>query len=120
MGKKTSTTTKAVAPAKRAAKPVAKTKPAVDSAVVTPPPKAAAPKTAAPKAAAPKRTPKPAAPPAPAFTHEDVTLRAYFISEKRNAAGIPGDSHQDWLEAERQLLAEAAAVKKPKAKSRKA
>jgi hypothetical protein len=37
---------------------------------------------------------------------EVVALRAYFISEQRTAQGKPGDSMTDWLEAERQLLAE--------------
>ena len=37
---------------------------------------------------------------------EVVALRAYFISEQRAAAGKPGDSMSDWLEAERQLLSE--------------
>jgi hypothetical protein len=40
---------------------------------------------------------------------EVVALRAYFISEQRAAAGKPGDSMTDWLEAERQLLAEKSA-----------
>lgn len=47
----------------------------------------------------------------PAFTTDDIALRAYFISEKRQKLGLPGDAHQDWLEAERQLLTESK--KKP-------
>lgn len=41
------------------------------------------------------------------FTVEEISLRAYFISERRQAMGWPGDSTQDWVEAERQLKAEA-------------
>ncbi|HEX5177561.1 MAG TPA: DUF2934 domain-containing protein [Chthoniobacteraceae bacterium] len=47
------------------------------------------------------------------FTQEEIALRAYFIAENRHAHGLPGDAHQDWLEAERQIMAEhrsAAAV----------
>jgi hypothetical protein len=51
---------------------------------------------------------------APAFTDSDVALRAYFLSERRRIHGLPGDEHQDWIEAERQLQSESAP--KPKAK----
>jgi hypothetical protein len=51
---------------------------------------------------------------APAITGEAIALRAYFIAEKRQQLGLPGDSQSDWLEAERQLRAEA---KQPKAKA---
>jgi hypothetical protein len=44
----------------------------------------------------------------PSISTDDVALRAYFIAEKRHAQGLPGDEHQDWIEAERQLQAEAA------------
>lgn len=47
----------------------------------------------------------------------DIALRAYFIAEKRRSQGVHGNEHQDWLEAERQLLAEK---KKPKKKSSEA
>jgi hypothetical protein len=43
----------------------------------------------------------------------DIALRAYFISEKRRSQGLHGNEHHDWVEAERQLLAEK---KKPKKK----
>ncbi len=36
-----------------------------------------------------------------------VRLRAYFISEWRQKNGVEGDSERDWIEAQRQLLAEA-------------
>lgn len=120
MGKNNDTTSKA-APAKRAAEPSSKTMRAAEPAIVTPPAKTAARKNGARAAAKPqpaKRASKPAS--APGYTQTDISLRAYFIAEKRVAAGLPGDSHQDWLEAERQIMAEAAAAKKPKAKAKKA
>jgi Protein of unknown function (DUF2934) len=39
---------------------------------------------------------------------EDIALRAYFIAERRHKMGWHGDSTGDWVEAERQLKAEAA------------
>jgi hypothetical protein len=47
-----------------------------------------------------------AAPPPP--THEQIALRAYEIFQQR--AGNQGDPEADWLEAERELLAAAAAA----------
>src|SRR5262249_49275392 len=41
------------------------------------------------------------------FTDDDIRIRAYFISEHRTREGIPGSSADDWLEARRQLQAEA-------------
>lgn len=38
---------------------------------------------------------------------DEVSLRAYFISERRRRFALPGDAESDWLEAKRQLLAEA-------------
>jgi len=38
---------------------------------------------------------------------DDIALRAYFIAEGRQATGGHGDEHGDWVEAERQLRAEA-------------
>jgi hypothetical protein len=40
-------------------------------------------------------------------TDEQIRTRAYFISEWRAKNGVAGDSAHDWLEARRQLLAEA-------------
>lgn len=40
------------------------------------------------------------------FTDADISLRAYFIAERRHKLGWPGDSTSDWVEAERQLTAE--------------
>ena len=45
---------------------------------------------------------------------DDIALRAYFIAEKRQRLGLPGDTESDWLEAERQLSAELSGTK-PKA-----
>ncbi len=41
-------------------------------------------------------------------TDEEIRIRAYFISEWRTQNGMLGDSARDWLEARRQLQAEAA------------
>jgi hypothetical protein len=40
-------------------------------------------------------------------SEDAVRLRAYFISERRRRFALPGDAESDWLEAKRQLLAEA-------------
>ncbi len=71
--------------------------------------------TAKPKAAARTAGTAPAAKPAKKKTGkasgvgaEDIALRAYFIAEKRQQLGLPGDSLGDWIEAERQLLGERA------------
>ena len=53
-------------------------------------------------------------PAVPAFTPDDVALRAYFIAEKRRALGLAGDEHQDWIQAEQQLIGEC----RPSRKSR--
>jgi hypothetical protein len=95
MGTKKTTTTNSAAPTKRAAKPIAEVK------IATPAKPAAKKKATAPRKPAAKKSPK-----APAVTRDDVALRAYYVSEKRRAAGLPGDEHSDWIEAERQLLAE--------------
>lgn len=39
-------------------------------------------------------------------TNDQISMRAYFISERRRRLDIPGDANSDWLEAKRQLLAE--------------
>ncbi len=36
-------------------------------------------------------------------TKADIALSAYYIGQRRRAAGLPGNSESDWLEAERQL-----------------
>jgi hypothetical protein len=40
-------------------------------------------------------------------SEDAVRIRAYFISERRRRFALPGDAESDWLEAKRQLLAEA-------------
>jgi hypothetical protein len=40
-------------------------------------------------------------------SEDAVRLRAYFISERRRRFALPGDAESDWLEAKRQLLADA-------------
>ena len=45
------------------------------------------------------------------ISSEDISLRAYFIAERRHKMGWHGDSAGDWVEAERQLKAEAARKK---------
>lgn len=98
MGKKTDTSNPA-ATAASTTKSAAAKKPAAKKST------AKSPAAAGKKAAAAKRP----------FTHEDIALRAYFISEKRQKAGLPGDAAHDWIEAERQLIAESK--KKTVAKS---
>ena len=39
-------------------------------------------------------------------TNDQISMRAYFISERRRRFDLPGDANSDWLEAKRQLLAE--------------
>ncbi len=41
------------------------------------------------------------------ITNEEISLRAYFIAERRHKMGWPGNSESDWIEAERQLRQEA-------------
>jgi hypothetical protein len=43
---------------------------------------------------------------------EDVSLRAYYLAEERQRKGLPGSPEQDWIEAERQIRAEAIALQK--------
>ena len=40
-------------------------------------------------------------------SEDAVRLRAYFITERRRRYALPGDNESQWLEAKRQLLAEA-------------
>ncbi len=59
------------------------------------------------KASSPKAA-KPAAPePAPVITQDQIATRAYYIGERRQTMGWPGDPASDWIEAEAQLIAEA-------------
>lgn len=97
--------------------------PAAEAPVPPAEPTPAAPKakkTAAKKAPAKKKS-KPAAEEPVVETvvieeivisNDDIALRAYFIAQDRQARGQWGDETGDWVEAERQLRAEAAAKKK--------
>jgi Protein of unknown function (DUF2934) len=74
--------------------------------------RAAPPPTKKKKAAAPKKSPakKPATPTTKAAlepTDDEIRLRAYFLAERRQKLSLPGDSAHDWIEARRQLIAEA-------------
>jgi len=40
-------------------------------------------------------------------SEDTIRLRAYFISERRRRFALGGNAESDWLEAKRQLLAEA-------------
>jgi hypothetical protein len=41
-------------------------------------------------------------------TDDEIRLRAYFLAERRHRLSLPGDSNHDWIEARRQLIAEAS------------
>ena len=41
------------------------------------------------------------------LSHDSIALRAYYISERRRELCWDGDEKTDWIEAEKQLLAEA-------------
>ena len=78
-----------------AAKTITKRKPATQPAA------ARAGKPAAAKKTAPRIKTT-----ASQIPQEIIAVRAYFIGEARMRTGGPGDSLSDWIEAERQLLAE--------------
>lgn len=86
---------KATSPAKKAV-----AKPTAASVVKTK-------KVAVKAPATPKATPAPVVEQTPVIPLEDIQLRAYFISERRETMGWPGNSSTDWIEAEAQLVAEA-------------
>ena len=101
------TSAKAVkTPVKKIAKPAKKDTP--KSTVVTP----TKVKKAATRSVAVSKPSTPAPAPAPEMEiphipREEIQLRAYFISERRQTMGWPGNSSTDWIEAESQLVAEA-------------
>lgn len=58
--------------------------------------------------AAPAKLAKPAASaPAPVISQDQIATRAYYIGERRQTMGWPGDPSTDWIDAEAQLIAEA-------------
>jgi hypothetical protein len=99
-------------PSKKAA-PKAATKPTRSTRKAVKPASPVAPAKTKKTTTASKAKPIPApAPPKPEPTladipHHEVEVRAYLISERRQAMGWPGDSSTDWSDAESQLLAEA-------------
>ncbi len=99
MGKK-SKTKSSDAPSKRAIQPAPKAGQTVEGVLVP------SMNTTKPRQRSAKNPPQ-----SPGFTREDIALRAYFISEKRRTAGLPGDEPGDWIVAERQLLSESSAAK---------
>jgi len=101
--KVTTTSAKAVkTSAKKIAKPAEQQTAKPKAALATQVKKAASKSTASPK----KTTPPPKAE-APLIRLEDIQLRAYFISERRQTMGWLGNASTDWIEAESQLVAEA-------------
>lgn len=95
--------------AKKTAKKATETTPkdAASAPVAKKAAKKAAKKTAAPKAEKSPETkaakPVPAAK-APVKPATDAVARAAYLNYRRRVEqGLPGDSHGDWLEAERQL-----------------
>jgi hypothetical protein len=46
--------------------------------------------------------------PAGDISDDEIRIRAYFISQHRMRENLPGNSADDWLEARRQLEAEAS------------
>lgn len=99
MATKKSPSTVKKAPAKKAA-------PAAEKPKATVRKKRSAGKNTAKLAPALTLEPKHTAP-EPEISHDEISLRAYFIAERRQQMGWHGDSHTDWLEAVAQLRAEA-------------
>lgn len=102
---------KSKASSKPAKSPKSAAKPATKSAAKKPAqsaPKSAArtTKTKKSEAAPVSKPPAPHKLAAPAVTHDEIALRAYYIGERRQMMGWPGDSSGDWVEAEAQLVAE--------------
>jgi hypothetical protein len=90
------------APAKKVAKTAVKETAKPKVAAETKVKKIATKSTTSPKVSTPA-----VAVEAPSISREEIQLRAYFISERRQTMGWPGNSSTDWIEAESQLVAEA-------------
>ena len=102
---------------KRVRKPAAPKQAIESEGAPEPAPKAPRRKVAAAKAEAPVAIVQAAEPVEPlkapvqdSPSAEDISVRAYFIGEHRRALFLHGDSESDWLEAERQLKAEALGI----------
>ena len=97
----TSKPVKTAKSAKPATKPAAAKAPAKKAAAASK--SASKPAKPAPVPAAPAKAAKPAQ---PTVSRDEIALRAYYIGERRQMMGWPGDSSSDWIEAEAQLVAE--------------
>ena len=107
--KKTKPETSELKPKKPAAAP--KSAPAAKPAKA-PAAKAVPAKKAAPAAkSAPVKAAKAALAKPAGISTELIAQRAYFIAEARLRSRTPGNPTQDWLEAEKQLKAEAKKAK---------
>ena len=73
--------------------------PAAKKTLKTPTKSAAKPKVSPAKAATSES--------APVISQDQIATRAYYIGERRQTMGWPGDPSSDWIEAEAQLLVEA-------------
>lgn len=91
--------TKPTRSARAAVKPAAPVTPAKT--------KKAVPKTKAKAIPAPAPLPLKPEPTLADIPRHEIEVRAYLISERRQAMGWPGDTATDWSDAESQLLAEA-------------
>jgi hypothetical protein len=109
-----STVAEGEAKPKRVRKPAAPKQANESEGAPEPAPKTPRRKVAAARAGAPVVVVQPAepleAPVQSSPTAEDISVRAYFIGEHRRALFLHGDSESDWLEAERQLKAEALGI----------
>jgi Protein of unknown function (DUF2934) len=76
-------------------------------AVVEKPAKSPKPKIAIKKVSTPKKKSVTVTEPEIILNVEDISLRAYFIAERRRANGHHGDEATDWIAAERELRFEA-------------
>lgn len=92
--------------AKKVAKPAKKDTPKSTAVAPAKAKKVASKSPASPKSAASAPAPAPVVE-VPQIPREEIQLRAYFISERRQTMGWPGNASTDWIEAESQLVAEA-------------
>lgn len=90
-------------PTPESSAPAAKKAPAKKAAAKKAPAKKAAAAKPAAETPVAKPAPKAAAKPAPAPSHDDIAKAAYLNYRSRKEKGVPGDSHGDWLDAERKL-----------------
>ena len=97
--RKTAASTAGAAPASSSAEPTPEAAPAaVETVILEQSPKPAT-LTAQPSSEGERH-------PFEDLTFEQIQLRAYFISERRRNAGLPGDDQTDWLQAREELINE--------------